>query len=154
VLPGKEQARRSALRGLAHGQARGEVVRLFVDMDDVGPKRPQHVVEPDEVEQVEVSVEPDRQHAQAIAPQVGALKPLTTAVLQAVRGDDTGQLQVGLPRQLLELALVSAYHAGLGDHDHLHAAAWAYTFMVCMATAPHEKRAARALAARPSAARR
>src|SRR5262249_54139343 len=88
------------------------------------------------------------------APQMGALKRLATAVLQPVWGNDAGQLYIGLPRQLLELALVGAYHAGFGDHDDLHAAAWAYTFMVCIATAPQENRAARARAARPTAARR
>src|SRR5262245_61751470 len=146
VLPRKEQSPRFALRGLAHRQARGEVVRLLVDVDDVRPKRPQQVAQSGEVEQVKVSIETCRQHAQAVAPQMGALKRLATAVLQPVWGNDAGQLYIGLPRQLLELALVGAYHAGFGDHDDLHAAAWAYTFMVCIATAPQENRAARARA--------
>jgi hypothetical protein len=96
------------------GQKRGEVVRLFIEVEYVWPMLVQQSRELRKEEQVEISVHRQRTDDELVSRGVRTLEVLAESAIAPGRRHDRYQFQVGKPSQLLELSLIGAYYQRLG----------------------------------------
>ena len=101
-----------------------QVVRLFVEVDQVRPDLAQHAPEARPVEEVVAAVEADRLDAQVVgrAARVGRLELQRAAARLAPlgRGDDDQALDLGARGDLVELVAVGGDDQDLRDDQDLH----------------------------------
>jgi len=120
VLPGKEQRFGPDLAGLPHGQPRRQVVRLFVDVDDVGPELGQAAGQIGEVVDVVAAVEANRLDEQLIPRGEAALEGHRAAGVVPTRRHDGKQFHAGDAGDGFQLGLIGAHQQGLGEHEYAH----------------------------------
>src|SRR6266568_378176 len=121
VLPGNKQH----LRLVAPRQARGvkgrEVVRLFIDMQDLRAYLAHDLAQAWVVIEMKMAIEHHRCDDRAIAPGVARLKNLLAAIIgQPVSRRDKSEFDARTKRQFFQFALCSARHKGFRDHQYAH----------------------------------
>jgi len=118
ILPAKEQAARPGPAGQGQRLPGGDVVRLLVDVDDIrGGVEP--AAQTGVVVQVKVPVEADRIGDQAVAGRIAAFQRGLAALVAPGRRHNHRQVDAE-PGDFLQLALVNAHDAGLGEHQDAH----------------------------------
>ncbi len=113
VLPAEEERFGPGGASVAHGQPGGQVVRLFVDVDHVGPEVAQAVGQGGVVVVVEAAVEANGIDEQLIAGGVAALQDDTAVRVVPTGRHDDSQFDVREAGDGLQLRLIGPHEAGL-----------------------------------------
>ena len=120
VLPGEKEALGPGPARQPQGVGRRQVVRLLVDVHQVGLHAPDLLAQTRVKVEVKVAVEGHGLDDQLVALGVLSLQLEDAPLVPPVGGHDDRQFHLGQARQLFQLFLVGADHAGLGDHQNAH----------------------------------